>query len=307
MMKKFAFIILLFMLVAPNLPLALAESEPYIPPSTDVDITVVAETVDLTFTSNTTSGGTMSIWVNGVEVKKNIIYQHNYDNDIIYLTQNINGVQLNLIAFANYADGKLSLLLANDATLAKWIGCLDITTETGKRIFEGNTTVVMELNKLSETDIKNTLLLRKEYVALIDILDSKHTKTEADIRRELEDVRLTLSQVDTSLEFHINQLELNAIETNKKLDYLQTQCYVLALGVGLLCVMLLLCLTSERIIKRKIVGDIKVESVPVKSIKIISPSKKTVKILQGNFGLVSKKDLVIFAPFRSTPKIMPNW
>jgi hypothetical protein len=153
-MKKLAVLALLFMLVIPVLPIALADD------TTNVYVGIGADTVNLNVTCTTSTGGTMHIYVNGTEVMK---FEHNYpaggsrtsiDNDVIYLSQKIGGVEFNLIALANYAEGKLSMLLVNDNCLAKWVGCLNTTTIIGQRIFDGNSTIVMELDRLTNDDIE---------------------------------------------------------------------------------------------------------------------------------------------------------
>lgn len=198
------------MLVIPVLPLALAED------TSNVDIGIGADTVNLTVTCTTSTSGTMHIFVNGVEVTETYVtevYEHNYDGDIIYLNQKIDGVEYNLIALANYTDGKLSMLLVNDNCLAKWIGCLDSTSLVGQRIFNGNSTVVLELAHLTDND--NALLnMVVQLGNTIRKMDESHKAKLAELEDFLKSQAERISTLETELapEFNVTNLRIEPKE-----------------------------------------------------------------------------------------------
>jgi len=209
-MKRMAVLILLFMLVVPVLPVALAED------TANVDIGIGADTVNLNVTCTTSTSGTMHIFVNGVEVTETYVtevYEHNYDGDIIYLNQKIDGVEYNLIALANYTDGKLSMLLVNDNCLAKWIGCLDSTSLVGQRIFNGNSTVVLELAHLTDND--NALLnMVVQLGNTIRKMDESHKAKLAELEDFLKSQAERISTLETELapEFNVTNLRIEPKE-----------------------------------------------------------------------------------------------
>ena len=211
-MKKLAILALLIMLVIPILPMALAEDS-----TTNVDIGIGADTVNLNVTCTTSTNGTMSINVNGVDVKKTMIinFQWDYDYlvDIQLLNWRMDGVQYNLIALANYTDGKLSMLLVNDGCLAKWIGCLNTTTPVGRRIFDGNSTVVMELARLTDDDgaLLNMVIQLGNTVRQID---ESHKAKLADLEAFLKSQAERLSTLETELapEFNVTNLKIEPKE-----------------------------------------------------------------------------------------------
>lgn len=121
----------------------------------NVDIGIIADIVNLNVTATTTAGGVLRIYVNGTEVQRTTVvnyYDHNYDGAITYLRQSIGGIQYTFVAFANYTDGKLSMLLVNDRVLAGWVGVLNSTDPVGQRILGGNSSVVLELSRLDARD-----------------------------------------------------------------------------------------------------------------------------------------------------------
>ena len=77
-MKKLAILALLLMLVIPVLPVALAADD-----TANVYVGIGADTVNLNVTCTTSTGGTVDISVNGVDVEKTVIvnayYQWDYD------------------------------------------------------------------------------------------------------------------------------------------------------------------------------------------------------------------------------------
>jgi hypothetical protein len=229
-MKKLAVIALLLMLIIPVLPVALAED------IANVDIGIGADIVNLNVTCTTSVGGTMHIYVNGTEIKEVTVYetyQWNYDSDILYLNQKIGGVQYNLLMLANYTDGKLSMLLTNDNCLVKWIGCLDNTTLIGRRIFNGNSTVVMELNRLTNDDavLTDTILrLAKQMDSRLAIEHNERILLAVAMGDAVEKLR-----IESATKRDLEATSRNLIETRNELldikaQFDQLRLVLMALG-----------------------------------------------------------------------------
>ena len=237
-MKMLSLALLLLVLLIPILPMALAED------TANVDIGIGADTVNLNVTCTTSMGGSMDIKVNGVDVEKTVIinsyYQWDYDYlvDIQLLNWRMDGVQYNMIALANYTDGKLSMLLTNDNCLVKWIGCLDITTPIGKRIFSGNSSVVMELDRLDTQLIENNAVLTDMVTRLTIIVgqtDSRLVTETYERKKAEEEVRGLVAKLQsesaTKLDLEVTNRYLTATtndltETKAQLEQTQLALYV---------------------------------------------------------------------------------
>jgi len=228
-MKKLAVLALLFMLVIPVLPLALAEDS-----TANVDIGIGADTVNLNVTCTTSTGGTVDISVNGVDVEKTVIinayyqWDYNYLVDIQLLNWRIDETQYNLIALANYTDGKLSMLLTNDNYLVKWIGCLDITTPIGKRIFDGNSTVVMELDRLDTQLMKDNAMLTDMITRLtivIGQIDSRLATETYERKKAEEEVRGLIAklQSESATKRDLEITNRNLMDTTNELLNIKAQ------------------------------------------------------------------------------------
>ncbi len=166
---RLTLVILLGLVLIPLVPVAHAASNST---TTNVDIGIGADVVNLNVTAITSSGGAMRIWVNGVELHRS----HNYGRDIFFLKHWIGGVEYNLVAYANYTDGRISMLMMNDGVLAGWVGCLNSTDPIGRRIYGGNSSVVVELSRLDSRDAE---LLR--LVAELQSADSSLTQHIASV------------------------------------------------------------------------------------------------------------------------------
>ncbi|MBS7631794.1 hypothetical protein KEJ47_09570 [Candidatus Bathyarchaeota archaeon] len=211
---------------------------------TNVDIKISAGIVNLNVTSIVSESGTIHIFVNGTEVTKTTIikkYGASYEGEIIYLQQRIGDTQLNLMAFANYTDRKLSMLFINDNLLAKWIGCLNSTQPIGQQIFRGNTSVVMELTRLNEVD-EELVDMMQELGGSVDQLNS-----ELEERRTMEED--LWARVDR-LEAQYAQLRAatNGLQENASwLDQRRFTFITLGLTIAAICIIIPL---SSRIVKK---------------------------------------------------------
>lgn len=210
-MRKLAVLALLFMLAVSVLPMALADN------SVNVVLTTGENTVNINVTCVVAEDGTMQLHINAVQLNQTVVneyttvneyHEHNYDSDIVYLKQKIGGVEFTLFALANYTDGKLSMLLVNDNCLVKWIGCLDNSTIIGRRIFDGNSTVVMELDRLTNDDA--TLLdmitrLAKQTDSRLVVETLERKKAEEEIRGLVEKLK---SESATKVDLEITSKNL---------------------------------------------------------------------------------------------------
>jgi len=251
-MKRLAILALLLMLTIPVLPVALADD------TANVDIGIAADTVNLNVTSTISKSGTLRIFVNGTEVKEVTVYetyQWNYDSDILFLKQWINGVEYSLFSLANYTDGKLSMLLVNDNCLVKWIGCLDNTTLIGKRIFDGNSTVVMELDRLTNDDAtlldmitRLTIVVQQTDSRLVvETLERK--KVEEEIRGLVEKLK---SESATKLELEATLKNLMIVQKDlADTEVLLEQTRIVLITIGAIVVLLVI---AQVVVYKKLKG-----------------------------------------------------
>jgi len=227
-MKMLSLALLLLVLLIPILPMALAED------TANVDIGIGADTVNLNVTCTTSMGGSMDIKVNGVDVEKTVIinsyYQWDYDYlmDIQLLNWRMDGVQYNMIALANYTDGKLSMLLVNDNYLAKWIGCLNTTIPIGQRIFSGNSSVIMELDRLDTQLTEDNAMLTDMITRLTIVIGQidSHLATETYERKKAEEeVRGLIAklQSESATKRDLEITNKNLMDTASELTLIKTQ------------------------------------------------------------------------------------
>jgi len=226
-MKRLAILVLLFMLAIPVLP-AFADD------SVNVVVTTGENTININVTCDVAEDGTMHLHINAVQLNQTVVNEyttvneyneHNYDSDITYLNTKINGLNFNMIVFANYTDGKLSMLLVNDNCLVKWIGCLDNTTLIGRRIFDGNSTVVMELNRLTNDDAALNDMINR-LTAILQQMDSRLTVETSERKKAEDEIKGFLEKLQAIALVTKGNLEItdrNLIDTRAELSDTRTQ------------------------------------------------------------------------------------
>ena len=118
-----------------------------------------------------------------------------------------------MIAFANQTDGKLTILLANDNYLAAWIGCLNSTSPIGQRIHNGNSTVVMELTRLTDNDAALLAMIKNLGNTVSQINESNKAKI-AEFEALLKSHAEQLSTLETQLapEFNVTNIKIEPKE-----------------------------------------------------------------------------------------------
>lgn len=208
---------------------------------TNVDIKIAAGIVNLNVTSIVSDSGTIHIFVNGTEVTKTTIikkYGASYIGEIIYLQHQIGDTQLNLMAFANYTNKKLSMLFVNDNLLAKWIGCINSTQPIGQQIFGGNTSVVMQLTRLTEVD-RELVDMMRELGGSVEQLNS-----ELEERRSVEED--LWARVDR-LEAQYAQLRAATKSLQENASWFEERRFTfLALGLIVVAISVTIPLTTRR-------------------------------------------------------------
>jgi hypothetical protein len=230
MKKKFVFILMIILLV-PVMPIFAESNSTVTDDSIDVNIGIGGNTVNLNVTCTTSEGGTMHIFVNGTEITKTYqvynTYTHNYDSEIFVLNQKFEVTKYNVIALANYTTGMVTVIGSDINAMNSWIGVYRSNTSLlSKEIIAGNTTIILELEKLDLTDFQLLRLLEQTTLNLnvkiadlnveiidlnnkIDVINVNNTKTVAEFKEAIKQKTAEISveqQRTTKLEIDLQNL-----------------------------------------------------------------------------------------------------